>query len=84
MIEKLVFALFVTTRTLKHYLQFFPIVMLIEYLLRTIMENPETNGRSVKRVMEIRPLIVTFESRTTIKGQILGNFITKFIPGSPP
>ena len=30
-IEKLVFALFVTTRKLKHYFQFFPIVVLREY-----------------------------------------------------
>ena len=38
-IEKLVFALFITMRKLKHYLQSFSIVVLKEYLLRTIVEN---------------------------------------------
>jgi len=45
-IEKLVFALFIITRKLKHYFQPFPIVMLIEYPLRTIVENPRPTTES--------------------------------------
>ena len=47
------------------------------------MENFEANGRIAKWVTEIRPLGVTFESRTTIKEQILADFIAEFTPGSP-
>jgi len=75
-----VFALFVTTRKLRHYFQSFPIVLLTEYSLRTIVENPEANGRIVMWVTEIRPLGVTFEPRTTIKEQILVDFIAEFTP----
>jgi len=82
MTEKLVFALFVTTRKLKHYFQSFPIVRLTEYPLRTIVEK--ASGRIVKWVMEIRTLEVTFEPRTMIKGQILADYIVEFTPGSPP
>jgi len=33
--------------------------------------------------MEITPLGVTFESRTTLKGKILADFIVEFTPRSP-
>ena len=62
------FALFITTRKLKHYFQPFPIVVLTEYPLRTIVENPEANGRITKWITEIRPLGVTFAPRIAIKG----------------
>jgi len=83
-IDKLIFALFVTTRKLKHYFQFFLIVVLIEYPLKIIVENPEATRRIARRVTEIRPLGVTFKPRTTIKGQVLADFIAKFTSGSPP
>jgi len=83
-IEKLELALFVTVRNLKHYFQSFSIVMLIEYELRTIVEDPEASDRITKWVIEIRPLGITFEARTSIKGQILADFIVEFTPGPPP
>jgi len=80
-IKKLVFALFVTRKKLKHYFQSLTIVKLTEYPLRTIVENPEANNRITKSVTEIRPIGVTFEPKTAIKGQILGDFIAEFTPG---
>ena len=73
------FALFVTTR--KFYFQSFPIIVLAKYPLRTIVEDPEAIGRIAKWVTKIRPLRVTFELRTTIKGQILADFIAEYILG---
>jgi len=67
-IEKLVLALFITIRKLKHYFQSFPVIMLTEYRLRTIVESSEASGKIGKWVKEITPLGVTFESRTSIKG----------------
>ena len=81
--EKLIFTLFVTTRKLKHYFQFLPIVVLTEYPLSHV-ENPEATGRIAKWVTEIKPLVVAFEPRTVIKGQILADFIAEFTPGPPP
>jgi len=51
--------------------------VLTEYPLRAIVENPET-------VTEIRPLGVTFESRTSIKGQVLADFTAEFTPRTSP
>ena len=42
--------------------------MLTEYPLRTIVKNLEASGRIAKWVAEIRPLEITFELRTLIKG----------------
>ena len=78
------FALFITTRKLKHYFQSFPVVVLTEYHLKAIVENLEANGRIAKWVTEIRPLRVTFEPKTAIKGQIMANFIAEFTPGRSP
>jgi len=58
--------------------------MLTEYPLRTIVKNLEATGRIAKWVTKIRPVRVTFESRTIIKGQVLADFIVKFTPGPPP
>ena len=65
---------------MKHYFQSFPIVVLTEYPSRAIMKNPEATGRIAKKVMEIKPLGVTFEPRTSIKGQVLADFIAEFTP----
>ena len=69
---------------MKHYFQSFSIVVLTEYPLRILVENPEANRRIKKSVTEIKPLRVVFESRTAIKGQILADFIVEFTRGSPP
>ena len=39
-LEKLVLALFIISRKLKHYLQTFPITILTEHLLISIAKNP--------------------------------------------
>ena len=46
--EKLVLALFVTSRKLRHYFQFFPITVLTEHPLRSINENSKATGRIAK------------------------------------
>ena len=47
------------------------------------MENLKASDRIAKWITEIRPLGVTIEPRTSIKGQILVNFIAEFTPGLP-
>jgi len=83
-IEKLVLALFITVRKLKHYFQSFSVIILTGYPLRAIVENTEANGRIMKWVTEIRQLKVIFEPRASMKGQILADFIVEFTSGPPP
>ena len=44
-IEKLAFTFFFTTRKLMLYFQSFLIIVVIEYPLKTIVENPDANGK---------------------------------------
>ena len=54
-LEKVVLALFIISRKLKHYFQIFPITILTEYPLRSIMKNPEATGRISKWASESGP-----------------------------
>ena len=75
-------ALFIISRKLKHYFQTFPIIVLIEHPLRTVMENLEAIRRISKWASELRSYELRYEPRTAIKGQILADFITDFTLGS--
>jgi len=53
-LEKLVLALFIISRKFKHYFQIFPITVLTEYPLRSIVENLEATRRITKWASELR------------------------------
>ena len=46
------------------------------------MENLEATGRISKWALELRSDGLRYELRTTIKGQVLADFISEFIPGA--
>ena len=66
-LEKLVLALFIISRKLKHYFQPFPITVLTEHPLRSIMKNPEATGRISKWTSELRSYELRYKPRTAIK-----------------
>ena len=70
--------LFIIFRKLKHYYQIFPIIVLIEHPLRTIVKNPEETGRISKWASELRSYELKYKLRTSIKGQVLADFIADF------
>ena len=80
-LEKLVLALFIISRKLKHYFQTFSIMVLIEHPLRSIMENSEATGRISKWASELRSYGLKYKPRTAIKGQVLADFNADFTPG---
>ena len=77
-LEKLILALFFISRKLKHYFQPFLIMVLTEHTLRSVKENPEAIRRILKWASELRPYGLRYEKRTTIKGQVIADFITDF------
>jgi len=80
--KMMVLALFVISRKPKHY-QSFQIVMLTKHPLKSIVENLQATGRIAKCATELKPYDIKYESRTTIKGQILTDFIAEFTLGAP-
>ena len=79
-LKKFVVALFIISKKLKHYFQIFPITILTEYPLRSVIENPKAMGQILKWASELWPYGLRFKLRTTIKEQVLTDFILNFIP----
>jgi len=77
-IEKLAFALITLARRLMSYFQAHAIRVLTEYPLKKILQKPNLSGRLVNWVMEHGEFDLKFYSRTTIKAQILADFIAEF------
>ena len=78
--KKMVLALLIVLRKLKHNFQSFRIVMLTEHPLKSIVENPQATERISKWATELKPYGIKYKSRTTIKGQVLKDFIAEFTP----
>ena len=78
--RKVGICLFIISRKLKHYFQTFPITILIEHPLRSVVKNPKATGRISKLAVELRSYKPRNEPRTTVKDQVLADFIADFTP----
>ena len=48
--------------------------------MKQILHKPETSGRLIKWVIELSEFDIRYKPRTTVKGQILADFIMEFTP----
>ncbi|KAM6543039.1 hypothetical protein CsatB_007486 [Cannabis sativa] len=76
--EKLAFALVISSRKLRPYFQAHSIEVLTNYPLRQVLAKPETSGRLLKWAMELSQFDIKYKPRTAIKGQALADFILEF------
>ena len=58
------------------------ITVLTEHPLRTIMENLKAMGRVSKWALDLRSYRLKYEPSTSIKGQVLADFIADFTLGT--
>ena len=79
-LEKLTLALVMVAKKLRPYFQCHPITVLTTFPLKTILHKPELSGRLTKWAVELNEFDITFKPRTTIKSQVLTDFITDFTP----
>ncbi|GJW96748.1 reverse transcriptase domain-containing protein [Tanacetum coccineum] len=73
--EKLVLALLSASRRLKRYFQAHTIVVIIDQAIKQLLSKPEINGRMLKWKFELKGYDIQYRQRTSIKGQILADFI---------
>jgi hypothetical protein len=83
-IQKLIYAILITSRKLKHYFDGYRVVVNTNFLLGDIIRNKDANGRIVKWAMELCPYSLEFQTRMTIKSQALVNFIVEWADLSEP
>ncbi|GKV50035.1 hypothetical protein SLEP1_g56750 [Rubroshorea leprosula] len=77
--EKATFALVYTARKLRAYFQSHQIVVYTDLPLRKILQKPELSGRLIGWSVELSEYDLTFQPRTTIKGQAVADFLVECI-----
>ena len=66
--EKLILALVTTARKLRPYFQAHTIEIPTEYLMKQVLDKPETFGRLMKWAIELSEFDIGYKPKTTIKG----------------
>src|SRR6185312_15781611 len=63
------------SRKLRHYFETHRIIAISDKPLHDLLHNREASPRIAKWALELSELMVDFEKRTTIKSQVLADFI---------
>jgi ribonuclease HI len=74
-LEKISYAVVMASRKLRHYFEAFKVQVTSDRGLGELFKNPEASVRIAKWAAELSGYHITFEPRTTIKSQVLADFI---------
>ena len=77
-VQKLLYAILITSRKLRHYFKYYKIPMVTEFPLGDILRNKEANSHIIKWAIELSTYSIEFRNRPTIKPQALVDFITEW------
>jgi hypothetical protein len=79
-IEKLAYAVLISSRKLKHYFQGHEITVPTSQPLGDILKSKKASDRIGKWTIELSQFKITYVPRTTIKSQALVDFMEDWIP----
>jgi hypothetical protein len=74
-LEKISYAVVMASRKLRHYFETFKVRVTSDRGLGELIRNPEASARIAKWAAELSGYNITFDPRTTIKSQVLADFI---------
>src|SRR6266498_758960 len=77
-VQKILYAVLITSRKLVHYFQVHPILVVTSFPIGDILHNRDATGRIAKWAVELGSFELNFQSRMTIKSQALVDFITEW------
>lgn len=77
-IQKLIYALLMTSKKLGHYFQSHKITVPSSFPLLNILHNQEVTGHIAKWVVELGEFDLHFTARIAIKSQVLTNFVAEW------
>ncbi|KAG7552152.1 Reverse transcriptase domain [Arabidopsis thaliana x Arabidopsis arenosa] len=75
MMEKLALAVITSARKLRPYFQSHTVIILTTQPLRAILHSPSQSGRLVKWAIELSEYDIQFRTRTSLKSQVLADFL---------
>jgi hypothetical protein len=78
LVHKLMYAVLITSRKLRHYFQEYLISVVTKYPLGDILRNQDATRRIFKWVVEIGTLNIDFKPRTTIKSKAVVDFMAEW------
>jgi hypothetical protein len=80
--HKLIYAVLVASRKLRHYFQAHRVVVVTFFPLRAILHNSNTTGNITKWAAELAEFQLDFQPSHAVKSQVLADFIMEWTP--PP
>ena len=81
--EKLILALVTAARKLRPYFQAHTIEVPTKYPMKQVLHKPETSGRLMKWALVLSEFNIRYKPKTTIKGQVLTDFVMEFRQSLP-
>jgi hypothetical protein len=77
-VQKLLYAVLITSRKLRHYFEEYSITIVTDYPLGNILRNQDATGRISKWAVELGTLNIEFKPQTAIKSQALVDFMAEW------
>jgi ribonuclease HI len=77
-VQKLLYAVLITSRKLQHYIQEYSVSVITDNPLGDILRNQDATGRISKWSVELGALNIDFKASTTIKSQALVDFMAEW------
>jgi ribonuclease HI len=83
-IQKLLYAVILTRRKLRHYFESHPVTVVSSFPLGEIIQCREASGRIAKWAVELMGETISFAPRKAIKSQVLADFLAKWVDTQLP
>jgi hypothetical protein len=83
-IQKLLYAVILTRRKLRHYFESHPVTVVSSFPLGEIIQCREASGRVAKWAVEIIGETISFDPRKAIKSQVLVDFVAEWVDTQLP
>jgi ribonuclease HI len=83
-IQKLLYAVILTWRKLRHYFESHPVTMVSSFPLGEIIQCREASGRIAKWAVELMGKTISFAPRKAIKSQVLADFLAEWVDTQLP
>jgi hypothetical protein len=77
-IQKLLYAIVLTWRKLRHYFEGHPVTVVSSFPLGEIVQNREASGRIAKWAVELMGETLSYAPRKAIKSQVLADFLAEW------